>query len=128
MAIIIEAPNEIYSLENKKNIKLFLAGSISDCPDWQSQVIDKLKDIEDLTIFNPRRKNFPMGDPKEAEKQIVWEYEHLKATDIISFWFDKGSLGPITLYELGRHVNSNKKQMTCIGIDPDYKRKQDVEI
>ena len=128
MAIIIEAPNEVYSLENQKNVKLFLAGSITDCPDWQSQVIKQLKDVEGLTIFNPRRKDFPMGDPTEAEKQIVWEYNHLKEADVISFWFDKGSLGPITLYELGRWANSSDKKLICVGMDLEYKRKQDVEI
>lgn len=128
MAIIIEAPNEVYSLQNKKNVKLFLAGSITDCPDWQKEVIEQLKDIEQLTIYNPRRSNFPINDPKAAEEQITWEYEHLKTAHIISFWFDKGSLGPITLYELGRWANSSLKKRVIIGIDPEYKRKQDVEI
>ena len=128
MALIIEAPNEVYSLENKKNVKLFLAGSITDCPDWQSEVIERLKNFEGLTIYNPRRKNFPIHDPNAAEAQIVWEYNHLREADMISFWFDKGSLGPIVLYELGRWANSNDKKTICIGIDPEYKRKQDVEI
>ena len=59
MALIIESPNEVYSLENNENKKLFLAGGITDCPDWQSVVIDKVKDIPNLTIYNPRRKEFP---------------------------------------------------------------------
>ncbi len=128
MALIIEAPNEIYSLENRKNVKLFLAGSITDCYDWQKQVIEQLKDINQLTIYNPRRLNFPINDPKAAEEQITWEYEHLKTAHVISFWFDKGSLGPITLYELGRWANCTLKKRIVIGINPEYKRKQDVEI
>jgi hypothetical protein len=128
MAIIIESPNEVYSLENDKNYKLFLAGSITNCPDWQADIIEKLKDVEGLTIYNPRRKNFPMDDPNAAEAQIVWEYNHLKAANGISFWFDAGSLGPITLYELGRWGNANTYKGLIIGIHPDYKRKQDVEI
>jgi hypothetical protein len=39
MALIIEAPNEIYSVENNKNINLFLAGGITNCPDWQKEMI-----------------------------------------------------------------------------------------
>jgi hypothetical protein len=48
MAIIIESPNEVYSLENHKNIKLFLAGGISDCPDWQTDIINELKNVNIL--------------------------------------------------------------------------------
>jgi len=128
MAIIVEAPNEVYSLENQENFKLFLAGSITNCPDWQAEVIEKLKDVENLTIFNPRRANFPIGDPEAAEAQIIWEYNHLKESDGVSFWFDSGSLGPITLYELGKWGNSSDYKSLIIGIHPEYKRKQDVEI
>ena len=128
MALIIEAPNEIYSIENFNNISLFLAGSITDCPDWQSEVIHEIKDIENLSVYNPRRKNFPINDPNAAEKQITWEYLHLSTADIISFWFDKNSLGPICLYELGFHANSKDDINIIIGIDPEYKRRQDVEI
>ncbi len=128
MAIIIESPNEVYSLKNESNLKLFLAGSITDCPDWQSEVIEKLKDVENLTIYNPRRANFPMDDPRAIEEQITWEYEKLKKSDAITFWFDKGSLGPITLYELGRWGTSSRDKFLIIGVDPEYKRKQNVKI
>jgi hypothetical protein len=127
MALIIEAPNEIYSIENNKNIKLFLAGGITNCPDWQSQMVTDLQDVHGLTIFNPRRKNFPINDPTAAEAQITWEYNHLRDADYISFWFSAGSLNPITLYELGRWGNSSKK-VIFVGCDPDYARKQDVVI
>lgn len=136
MALILEAPNEVYSIQNNKNIKLFLAGGITNCEDWQSKVINdlskqmnKTKDLfntDYLTIYNPRRKEYP-NDPKAIEEQIVWEYNHLRDADIISFWFSKGSLNPITLYELGRWGNSSKKTV-IIGIDPEYERKEDVII
>lgn len=127
MAIIIEAPNEVYSMENNRNLKLFLAGGISNCPDWQSELIKKIKDFPGLTVYNPRRKNFPMDDPNAAEAQITWEYNHLRDADAILFWFSKGSLNPIVLYELGRWGNSDWKPI-IVGIDPEYERKQDVII
>jgi len=127
MAIIVEAINEVYSLENNRNIKLFLAGGISNCPDWQSKVLEEIKDVDGLTVYNPRRKNFPINDPKAAEEQITWEYEKLKDADVIAFWFSRGSLNPIVLYELGRWGNSSGKHIV-IGIDPEYERQQDVEI
>jgi hypothetical protein len=127
MAIIIEAPKEIYSTENNHNIKLFLAGGITNCPDWQSYIVNELKDVDKLTIYNPRRKKFPMNDPNAAEEQITWEYNHLRDADILFFWFSRGSLNPIVLYELGMWCNSSDK-IAIIGMDPEYERKQDVII
>ena len=129
MAIIVEAPNEDYSVKSQSNTKLFLAGGITGCTDWQSRIIKNLKHHDDLTIFNPRRKDFPMNDPAAAEQQIGWEFRHLREADIIAFWFSQGSLNPIALYELGMWGNSrlDTKQI-IIGIHPLYKRKQDKSI
>lgn len=127
MTLVIEAPNEIYSLENNSNVKLFLAGGISNCPDWQKDLIEKLKNFPKLTIYNPRRENFPIGDKDAAEEQITWEFNHLRDANIIIFWFSRGSLNPIVLYELGRWGNSSNIPI-LIGIDPEYERKQDVII
>jgi hypothetical protein len=127
MALIIEAPNEVYSLANNNNIKLFLAGGITNCPDWQSELIKKLKKFPNLTIYNPRRANFPIGDIQAADEQVTWEFDHLREANIIIFWFSKGSLNPISLYELGMWGNSRETAI-LIGVDPDYERKQDVII
>jgi len=127
MALIIEAPNEIYSLENNRNIKLFLAGGITNCPLWQNELIELIKGADILTVYNPRRLNFPINNPHAAEEQITWEYNHLRDADMISFWFSKGSLNPIVLLELGKWGLSSNKTI-FIGIDPDYERTQDVII
>jgi len=113
---------------NYSDWKLFLAGGITNVADWQSIIINKLKDVNNLILFNPRRKNFPINDPNASKEQIIWEYKYLKESDFILFWFGKGSLNPIVLYELGLHGNSVKKKKIFIGIDPEYERKQDVEI
>lgn len=127
MVIVIEAVNEVYSLQNNENVKLFLAGGITNCPDWQRGVIKRLKDFKNLTIYNPRRKNFPIDNLNAAEQQITWEYNHLRDADIISFWFSRGSLNPIVLYELGRWGNSMDRRIV-IGMDSEYERKQDVVV
>jgi len=127
MALIIEAPNEIYSLENNQNVKIFLAGGIRNCPDWQKEMIEKLKDFPNITLYNPRRENFPIEDPKAAEEQITWEYNHLMISNIIIFWFSRGSLNPIVLFELGKYGLSSDRPI-LIGIDAEYERKQDVII
>lgn len=127
MAQIVEAINEVYNVDKVNGYKVFLAGGITNCPDWQAILIDMIKDYKDIVVYNPRRKNFPIGDPNAAEQQITWEYEHLKTADVIIFWFSRGSLNPIVLYELGRWGNSTDKSV-IVGIDPMYERQQDVII
>jgi hypothetical protein len=117
----IECP-EVYTGEGKT---LFSAGGISDCRDWQKELADKLVDL-DFVFINPRRKNFPINDPNASEEQIKWEFGHLQNSEMVSFWFPNETLCPITLYELGRWLNSDKK--IFLGIHPEYKRKFDVEI
>ena len=81
-----------------------------------------------MTIYNPRRENFPIDDPNASEEQITWEFKHLSSSDIISFWFSKGSLNPIVLFELGKYGLSSTNKKILVGIDPGYERTQDVEI
>lgn len=124
MAIIITAPHENFSVENGKNRKMFLAGGITNCPDWRETVIEYLKDQKHLTIYNPKRPEWSFDN---GEEQIVWEFEHLKKSDIILFWFCKETVCPITLYELGMWGTSRTDKIVFVGIDPDYQRKYDIE-
>ena len=132
---VIEAPNYFPTPTLLTPPMLFLAGSITDCPDWQQDVIKKIKALKiPLTVLNPRRANFPIHDSAAANQQITWEFEGLQASTMISFWFSKESLGPIVLYELGSHLRrfsegaERYNARIVIGIDPAYKRRQDVEI
>ena len=125
---VITAPNEDYSVENQRNVKLFLAGGITNCWKWQDELIKKLYNQYDhinLSVYNPRRENFPINDPNAAEEQIVWEYNKLKQSDIISFWFAEGSPNPIVLFELGAWMSSNK--VIKIGVEEGYERRFDVK-
>ena len=117
----LECP-EIY-LGNEKS--LFLAGGISNCTDWQKDLVTLLKDTN-LTLLNPRRKNFEVNNLDLEKEQITWEYNHLNKATGVSFWFTKETLCPITLYELGKQSALYKPLF--IGIHPDYQRKRDVEI
>ncbi|MCB0353192.1 MAG: nucleoside 2-deoxyribosyltransferase domain-containing protein [Bdellovibrionales bacterium] len=117
----VVCPAESIEIRNS----LFIGGGISDCPDWQREMIELLSDLP-ITAFNPRRPDFPMGDPAASLQQIDWEHRHLKLAEAILFWFPKETLCPITLYELGKWTVSNKKLF--IGVHPDYQRKIDVEI
>jgi hypothetical protein len=117
----VEAVNEYKG----KGKSLFLAGAITNAPDWQSEMVALLRD-QNLVVFNPRRKNFPINNKNAALEQITWEYKYLRKADGISFWFSKETLNPIVLYELGAWSMTQKPLF--IGMDPEYKRRVDVEI
>jgi len=104
---------------------IFLAGGITDCPNWQREMVQLLRET-DLTLLNPRRQNFPIGDPSAALEQITWEYNALRDAKSILFWFPRETICPIVLYELGAW--SMTKKPIYVGTHPEYQRRQDVEI
>lgn len=117
----VECP-EIY--EGKEDA-LFLAGGITNCINWQKELAELLKD-EKIVLLNPRRNYWVAQDESLERKQISWEFNHFKKASAVSFWFSSETLCPITLYELGKQISSDKP--IFVGIHPDYKRKKDVEI
>ena len=135
---IITAP-ELYIPEDH-HVSCFLAGGITNCPDWQHEVIKQLYDLTlgsfEPIIFNPRRENFPIWDKSAAVQQIEWEYEMLERCDIFSMYFSSGdSDQPICMYELGRNIlrmqmrhPSDWQDRIVISVEDDYRRRQDVLI
>ena len=119
----IEAPNgyELYSLGES----VYLAGGITNCPDWQLEMV-RLLSGTNLTLLNPRRMLFPINDPNAAHEQIAWEYKALRDANSILFWFPHETLCPIVLYELGAWSMTDKP--IFVGIHPKYERRLDVEI
>ena len=123
--IYVESPHDIKI--NTGSVSVFLAGGITNCPQFQADICGKLKSLpDDLIVFNPRRENFPIHDSSAAEAQIRWEFNALRKVSFISFWFPKETLCPIVLLELGSWIVQNKPLI--IGVHPDYVRRQDVEI
>lgn len=122
----IECP-QVYKGDKKS---LFLAGGISNCPDWQSQIVQLFsKSSLQIALLNPRRKKFDVTNNKLTEEQIVWEYNHLQKADAILFWFPSGdSLCPITLFELGAHLYKSPKKPLFVGCGTKYPRRLDVII
>ena len=126
---VITAPNRLEFLGKS----VFLAGGITDCEWWQDELISLIPKSLDVTLLNPRRRDFPIGDPSAAQEQIGWEFAALELASIFSIWFSGGrSPQPICMYELGRHVAKRevggKLDRVAVGVDPSYIRKQDVEI
>lgn len=104
---------------------IFLAGGITSCPIWQPIVIEGLKNTK-CVLIDPRRDDWDVNDKTLEEQQIKWEHFHLDNSMSIVFWFPKETLCPITLFELGKHLNTGHR--LYIGCHPEYARKNDVRI
>lgn len=131
MSQIIIAPSN----EKPLYTSVFLAGGITNCKEWQNDVINELL-YDKVSIFNPRRGHFDVSDKSESNRQILWEYERLEQMDIFSMYFcNDNSDQPICLYELGRNVvrmqnrfPSDWQKRIVISVEDGYRRKQDVII
>jgi hypothetical protein len=104
---------------------LFLGGGITNCYDWQADMCQLLKDTN-LVLLNPRRKHWPKDDPEATDKQIRWEFEHLKIANAILFWFAPETLCPITLFEYGKWLVKDKPLF--VGCHPQYQKILDVQV
>ena len=123
---LVVAPEEKKVGYGKKS--LFIAGGITGCPDWQSDVIEELQeeDYDDLIVYNPRRDKFDVNDKWVAKRQIEWEYNYLSESIAIMWWFPKESVCPIALYELGKWAD-NFNTEAFVGVHEEYPRRLDVE-
>lgn len=127
----IQCPNEYSQLALNETV-IFMAGGITGCPDWQTQVIESMITKADhrrpprsdrLVMINPRRENFDITKGSD-EAQIEWEHRHIAMSDWVFFWFPKDGKCMITLFELGVMLGSGKK--IRIGVEPGYCRELDV--
>lgn len=118
-------------------LNLFLAGGITGCDDWQSEIIELAKtsdDFNNVIIYNPRRASFDVSNINESNKQIKWEFFMLERMDVFSMYFDgSSSLQPICLYELGRNIERMRSRFPddfaeriVITCDKGYSRCMDV--
>ena len=86
----IEAPDLTIDVVNMPTV--FLAGGITGCSDWQQEMVELLADTEYL-LANPRRKNFPIGNPEAAEEQIKWEWRvGCNGRTLLCFGFQRNAL------------------------------------
>lgn len=115
---IVCAPNR--KVGEFSRISIFLAGGIKNCPNWQEDIIQKIN--YPVVIYNPRREIYEEDNLNMLGRQIEWEKEHLKLSNIIIFWFPSDSICPTSLFELGLLLNSEDKKL-FIGFDPKYERK-----
>jgi len=98
---------------------IFLAGSIEmgKAIQWQEHLTKELRDFE-VTVCNPRRGQWSMNlNPGATDDlfnhQVEWELAALEAVDVIVFFFDKNTLSPVTMLELGLWAQSGKVVVCC---------------
>jgi len=107
---------------------VFLAGGIVGCPDWQIRAAAVLTGHR-VVVLNPRRRQFPIGDPEQTPVQIRWEHRHLHLPGIVTmFWFPacdpKVTTQPIVMFELGAALGEQRPLV--VGADPNYPRVEDI--
>ena len=131
MVQVITAP----SIEIPVYTSAFLAGGITNCKEWQKEVIKNLE-YEDISLFNPRQEHFDVSDKNASYKQILWEFERLEKMDIFSMYYcNDNSDQPICMYELGRNIvrmqnrfPSDWEKRIVISVEDGYRREADVLI
>lgn len=117
------SPERDYS--NKKII--FLAGPIKGAPDWQSQAVKDLADL-DVYVANPRRENVMNFN---LDLQVNWESRFLALADVIMFWIPKKETdvagrdyAQTSRFELAEWMAKTHYNQTCkqvvIGIDDAF--------
>lgn len=131
MIKLIKCPAEYL---NEPGEKVFIAGGITNCPDWQRNFESLVQQIDQLfspgtfndgVLFNPRRDSFDVNDPNRTIEQIHWEHRHLQIADRVIFWFPSEALCPITLFELGK-ISAGTNKPIVVGTHPNYQRRADV--
>lgn len=116
---------------------VFLAGGITNCPDWQKEVTTLVPNDLPFIFCNPRRDAFDVNDPSLADEQIEWEQHWLWHCGVVTFWFCRETVQPITLFELGQQLARHKISFLApnklapapklfVGVHPDYPRAMDV--
>ncbi len=125
----IEAP-ATYEPHPGDGPAVFLAGGITNCPDWQAPTADRFCDAG-AVVLNPRRAEWvdPARSVAASVAQVAWEARNLRRTRAVFMWFPPCDPAltqqPITMFELGVLVCSDDVQLT-VGTDVDYPRACDV--
>lgn len=116
---------------------VFLAGSIEmgRADPWQDVLATKLLAANpSLIVANPRRQAWDssweqsIDNPVFAE-QVNWELDYLSRADLVVFYFQPGTQSPITLLELGKHLERpDAATSTLVCCPPGFWRRGNVEI
>lgn len=124
---LIKPPQPFEQSKLDQTPSLFLAGGISNCPNWQKPFVDFLQH-RDVIILNPRRDEY---DPMMDQDQVTWEHDNIRKVSGHAFWFPAESVCPISLWHLGGIVgrtNWKSDKRLFVGTDPKYPRAKNLKI
>lgn len=131
---IILPPAEI---ETIADAVIFLAGSIEmgKAKMWQDELIAEMNNAvfgsnKKIVVLNPRRKDWDSSwiqekENKQFNQQVSWELEGLEKATYIIYYFQSGTISPVTLLELGLHARDKKALVVC---EEGFHRKGNVDI
>lgn len=123
--IEVKAPERYEHNPDQRTV--FLAGGITNCPDWQREISKALAEI-DVVLLNPRRDKFDIANPAIEQEQIEWEHQHLLQANSYLFWFCEETVCPIALFELGKVAGLFPTRSLFVGTHPKYSRKRDINF
>jgi hypothetical protein len=125
-----EAP-AVYEPTETDPPSVFLGGGIPHVEPWHDRVIEMLRASgRSMVVLNPRRRDFPVGDPEAGRAQVAWEREHLHRADVTLFWFAASdpavTVQPTTLWELAEALGEGYRRVV-VGADHRYPRRDILE-
>jgi hypothetical protein len=139
MITLIKPDNETLP-QPEDRISIFLGGTIEmgNSEDWQTEIYNRLKDVDDtigffdnIDVFNPRRDSWDSSWVQEQANpqfngQVNWELDNIEDSDIIFFNILPDSKSPITLMEIGLCKDKGTSVIVCC---PDgFYRKGNVDV
>ncbi|SDG49635.1 Nucleoside 2-deoxyribosyltransferase like [Pedobacter terrae] len=117
------------------DVSVFLAGTIDmgHSVDWQQTFINqanKEETLDDVVVFNPRRKSWDHNWTQSIEniwfsEQVNWELDAMESADVILLFLEANSKSPISMMELGLFADSGKLMVCC---EEGFWRKGNIDI
>ncbi len=134
IATVITPPAPLDHINRHKPV-VFLAGSIEmgKAEEWQSKLIAAIEHLP-IIILNPRRPDWDSSwvqkaDNPQFREQVEWELYGLERASLIAMYLAPGTMSPISLLELGRHVHPAMRGGAMIVCCPEgFARKGNVDI
>ena len=118
----IQAPK--IDTEHKDKLRIFLAGCANT--DWRKEFVKHFTN-DDIVFLDPKRDDWDLMNKNHMKEQIIWEFVKQRNADIMVFFYNAGSVCPITLLEYGLWGLSKGTPMV-VGVTADYEKHDDIII
>jgi len=109
--------------EHPDKLRIFLAGCANT--DWRKEFVKYFDEDDDVVFLDPKREDWDLMNKSMMEEQVTWEFVKQKNADIMVFYYNAGSVCPITLLEFGLWGLSKGTPMV-VGVTSDYEKHDDI--